>query len=131
MYINDITESISSTVKLYVDDMKIYREIIDPIIDCQLLQDDLNNLNEWACKWQLSDKCESMRITHSHDKSATNYFLRKPLKDVDNFKDLGVTVTKDLSWGNHISITVNKANKVLGSIKRSVGTANTDVFSML
>ena len=64
-----------------------------------------------------------MRITHSPDKS-----------DEDNFKDLGVTVTKDLSWGNRISITVNKDNKgskVLGSIKRSVGIVNTDVFSML
>ena len=61
----------------------------------------------------------------------TIFFLEKPLKDVDNFKDLGVTITRDLSWGNHISITVNKANKVLGSIKRSVGTANTNVFSML
>ena len=63
--------------------------------------------------------------------SETNYFLEKPLKDVDTFKDLGVTITRDLSRGNHISITVNKANKVLGSIKRSVGTANTNVFSML
>lgn len=134
LYINDITECISSTVKLYADDTKIYREISDPITDCRILQDDLNNLSEWARKWQLrfnADKCESMRITHSRDRSETNYFLEKPLKDVDNFKDLGVTITRDLSWGNHISITVNKANKVLGSIKRSVGTANTNVFSML
>ena len=58
-------------------------------------------------------------------------FLEKPLKDVDTFKDLGVTITRNLSRGNHISITVNKANKVLRSIKRSVGTANTNVFSML
>jgi len=74
-----------------------------------------------------------MRITHSRDnyKSVTNYFLGKPLKDVDNFKDLGVMITKHLSWGNHISMTVNKADKVLGSIKRSVGTANANVFSML
>ena len=63
--------------------------------------------------------------------SETNYFLEKPLKDVDTFKDLGVTLTRDLFRGNHISITVNKANKVLGSIKSSVGTANTNVFSML
>ena len=45
-----ITECISSTVKLYADDTKICREIIDPIIDCQLLQDDLNNLREWDRK---------------------------------------------------------------------------------
>lgn len=134
LYINDISEFLSSTVKLYADDTKIYREIIDPIKDSQLLQDDLNNLSAWARKWQLrfnADKCESMRITHLRDKSVTNYFLEKPLKDVTNFKDLGVTLTRDLSWGHHISITVNKANKVLGSIKRSVGTANTNVFSML
>ena len=40
LYINDITERVSSTVKPYEDDTKIYREITDPIIDCQLLQDD-------------------------------------------------------------------------------------------
>ena len=59
-----------------------------------------------------------MRITHSRNKSVTNYFLGESLKDDDNFKDLGVTITKDLSRSNHISITVNKANKVLGSVKR-------------
>ena len=53
LYIYDIFECISSTVKPYADDTKIYREIIDPIIDCQLFQDDLNNLSEWARKWQL------------------------------------------------------------------------------
>ena len=55
LYINDITECISSTVKLYADDTKIYKEIIDPIIDCQLLQDDVNNLGDWARKWQLTN----------------------------------------------------------------------------
>ena len=134
LYINDITERISSTVKLYADETKINREINDSTRDYHLLQDDLNNLSDWARKWQLrfnADKCESMRITHSRDKSETNYFLEKPLKDVDNFKDLGVTITRDLSRGNHISISVIKANKILGSIERSVGTANANVFSML
>ena len=134
LYMNDITECISSPVKLYADDTKIYREISDPITDCRILQDDLNNLSKWARKWQLrfnADKCESMRITHSRNRSETNYFLEKPLKVVHHFKDLGVTITRDLSWGNHISITVDKANKVLGSIKRSVCTANTNVFSVL
>ena len=127
LYINDTTERISSTGKLYADNTKIYRKIIDPTIGCHLLQDDLNNLSKWVRKWQLhfnTDKCKSMQITHLHDKSDTNYFLEKSLKDVDNFKDLSVTITRDLSWGYHISYTVNKVNKVLGSIKCSVGTTN-------
>ena len=89
---------------------------------------------EWAHKWQLrlnADKCESMRITHTRDKSITQYMLDKPLKDVKSFKDLGVAISKDLSWDNHISITVSKANNLLGLIKRFVGITNVNVFSTL
>ena len=39
------------------------------------------------------------------------------------FKGIYINSTEDLSRGNHISMTVNKANKALGSIKRTVGTA--------
>ena len=89
---------------------------------------------EWASKWQLRfnvDKCESMRITHTRDKSIPQYMLDKPLKDMKSFKDLGITISKDLSWDNHISITVNKANNLLGLIKCSVGTTNINVLSTL
>ena len=37
IHINDITDCVSSTVKLYADDTKIYRQIVDPIKDPQLL----------------------------------------------------------------------------------------------
>ena len=50
--------------------------------------------------------------------------LDTPLKDAKSFKDLGVTISKDLSWDNHISITVRKANNLLGLIKRSFGTTS-------
>ena len=120
-------------MKLYADDTNIYRQIVDPIKDPQLLQMDLSNLMEWARKWQLrfkTDKCESMRKTHTRDKSIMQYMLDKPLKNEKSFKDLGVTISKDLSWDNRISIT-NKANNLLGLIKRSVGTTNVNVFSTL
>ena len=45
--------------------------------------------------------------------------------------DLGVTISSDLSWGMHVFATVNKANMVLGIIKRSIGTNSHDVFSQL
>ena len=71
VYINDIIDHISSVVKLYADDTKIYRAIKDPQTDIPALQSDLNRLNQWASTWQLRfnvEKCESMRITHSKDK---------------------------------------------------------------
>ena len=72
-----------------------------------------------------------MRITHTGDKSITQYMLDKPLKDVKSFKDLGVARSKDLSCDNLISITVNKANNLLGLIKCSVSTTHVNVFSTL
>ena len=53
------------------------------------------------------------------------------LKDVKSFKDLGITISKDLTWSKHISTNVNEANQVLGLIRRTVGTANTTTFALL
>ena len=45
--------------------------------------------------------------------------------------DLGLTINYDLSWGKHVSYIVNKANKVLGVIKRTHENDNRHAFSGL
>lgn len=40
-------------------------------------------------------------------------------------------MSRDLSWSNHVEVIVNKANKVLGLVKRTVGSKNKEIFSML
>ena len=72
-----------------------------------------------------------MRMTHSRDKWSTNYKLGMVLKDVKTFKDLGITISKDLTRSEHISTIVDKANQVLGLIRRTVGKANITTFSLL
>ena len=47
LYINDITDNISSHIPLFADDSVIYREI-NTQQDHSALQEDLDNL----CKWQ-------------------------------------------------------------------------------
>ena len=37
-YINDIVDSVSSKIKLFADDTKIYRELRNPSLDEQYLQ---------------------------------------------------------------------------------------------
>ena len=53
------------------------------------------------------------------------------LKSAYSYKDLAVNVSYDLYWSNQVNITVNKANKGLGLLKRSVGGKNREIFSML
>jgi len=68
-FINDITKDISSTIKLYADDVLIYRRIIS-IDDCKVLQRDLFTLEKWADKWNMCfspTKCEFLRITNNRN----------------------------------------------------------------
>ena len=128
IYINDISGRVKSKIKIFTDDTKIYREIKDPITDTAALQSDLHSLSGWAATWQMTfnaEKCESTRIMHTQDNTSPNYTLGgKSLKSVQSVKDLGVTLSSNLSWNKHVGITTNKANKVLGIIKRTVGTGN-------
>ena len=48
-YISDITSGISSSIKLYADNVLTYR-IIDNEDDCKMLQGDLDLLQTWAHK---------------------------------------------------------------------------------
>ena len=71
-----------------MDDTKIYRELHNSTFDEENLQTDLYNLGKWAKTWQLhfnEEKCRAMKITHSCDKSTTDYSLGAALKDVESF----------------------------------------------
>ena len=63
-YINDMPEAIVSFIFMYADDTKISRNT-DNEGDRQMLQRDLDQLVNWADKWQLNfnvDKCKVMHI---------------------------------------------------------------------
>ena len=50
IHINDISTDLTSTVKIYADDTKIYRTISSPDVDIPALQCDLDQLGMWANK---------------------------------------------------------------------------------
>ena len=67
IYINDLPDSVSSTVRLFADDCLVYREIGS--IDDQLaLQRDLDSLENWAHIWGMKfhpSKCTILTISRS------------------------------------------------------------------
>ena len=71
-YINDITSDTSSSIKLYANDVLIYR-IIDNEDNCKMLQRDLIDLLQiWAHKWNMSFnpvKCEFLWITNKQNRT--------------------------------------------------------------
>ena len=134
IYVNYIPNIITSAAKLFADDTKIYKQI-NKVEDSIALQSDLTALDLWADRWQVKfnpSKCEVVRITHNKDKSTTRYQVSSTeLRNVSNYKDLGVIMANDLTWTKHVSKTVHKANKDLGLLKRTVGSKNKNIFSIL
>ena len=62
IYINDIVDNINSTIRLFADDLVVYRQINSPD-DHHILQEDLQKLVEWSKTWQMElnvDKCTIM-----------------------------------------------------------------------
>ena len=82
LFINDISLVVSnSTVKLFADDVTIYKEIICPA-DVDLLQCDLSKVVAWAKTWMLRlnpDKCESIVLSNRRVPPVPHYYLNSKL----------------------------------------------------
>ena len=128
IFINDLPDNIRSSVRLFADDCVLYRNVKSPL-DCQILQDDLNSLAKWEMDWQMKfnvSKCHSMRVTRLHPSRHIdfNYTLhQQTLEQVQSAKYLGLTITDDLDWGQHISEITCKATKTLGFLRRNLALA--------
>ena len=65
LFINDISNSIRSNLRLFADDCVLYKEVATRQ-DCQILQQDLHLLSHLSKTWQLSfnvSKCYHLGIT--------------------------------------------------------------------
>ena len=119
-HINDLPESVSSQVRLFADDCLLYRPIKTHEYHFTL-PIDLNNLEKWASTWGMSfnaTKCYILSV-----KKSTTYFYRLNnilLKEVENNPYLGLSISNDLKWTNHINNICKKASSTVGFIRRNL-----------
>ena len=123
VYVNDLPDNLSSSVRLFADDCIVYREIKNSQ-DAQTLQEDVDRLCLWEEKWQMGfnhSKCYSMRVTHKAKPLVTPYRMRDSiLEEVSHHPYLGVELSSDLTWNRHINQVSLKANRVLGVLRRNL-----------
>ena len=93
LYINDLGEHCTSTMRLFTDDTLIY-STIESCNDTAKLQSDLTALQEWAQKWQMKfnpSKCHVLRISRKQNPVESNYVLMgKVLDSVTHHPYLGI-----------------------------------------
>lgn len=138
IFINDLPDDISSSIYLFADDTKIFSKWTPGMADQDKLQDDLNKLEQWTGKWLLKfhpDKCKRMVMSrHEDDPRPSSLFLKTAtgnisyLERIEEEKDLGITIDSKLSFESHISNIVNKANRMMGIIRRTFDKLEPEIF---
>jgi len=91
--------SVACKVLKFADDTKIYK-VVNSQEDIESLHNDVKNLVKWSVDWQMlfnADKCKIIHTGHSNC-HADYYMCGNKLETVDEEKDLGVIVSKDLKW---------------------------------
>ena len=103
--------------------------IVYSIQDCLTLQEYLISLRQWEADWQMKfnvAKCLSMRVTlhQQHKRVPLDYSLHnQTLENVQSAKYLGITISDNIDWGQHILEISSKATKTLGFLRRNLAFA--------
>ena len=128
IFINDITSCICNcTMRCFADDTRIMRRISRET-DVPILQSELDNVVRWSSRNNMAlheDKFEYIKHNDKRSLSTTNDLIQLPevadlhqyqtskgtLSPVSQLKDLGVTISGDLSWSLHIKTIADKARQ--------------------
>ena len=124
-YISNLPDAVhNSSAKLFADDSLLYRRIKDHQ-EQALLQQDLDSLEEWEHTEQMNfntSKCNVIRIMPNKRRETltSNYSLHgQTLETTSTNKYLGINISSDLSWSNHVEDVAARGNWTMGFLRRN------------
>jgi hypothetical protein len=136
IYINSLPDTVqNSFVYLFADDTKVYKGIYkeEDTVD---LQEDVDRMYNWTEDSLLKfhpNKCKTMRIGKSKIKERS-YEMgpeRIILERTQVEKDIGVFIDEELSFEMHMESKINKANSIMGIIRRTYEYLDEKSFLLL
>ena len=131
--INDTKLSVDSKTSQYADDMTLTKPIRSTA-DFAELQADIDSLNTWVSDNHLTfnSKCKYMLISRKRTVTCPPDLKLdvSSLEQVHSYKYLGLNLTPNLSWSDHIHSISTKAKKLVGLLYRRF-YRNTDSQSLL
>lgn len=130
IYINDLPSTVTSVIRLFADDCVVYRPI-NNLSDVCTLQEDLLRIQDWCTTWLMSLNTSKTVIISFHRRSNYAPSVYKInnciISNVHSFKYLGLHLSQDLSWTDHVTHIINSANKMLGYLRRNLFMAQPHV----
>ena len=137
MLINDIDDDISANVSVFADDTRVLGEISTE--DCvEKLQNELEKLYSWEVENNMKfngGKFELIRFgSNQHLKENTVYFTPNQesiIEEKESLRDLGVIISNDLTFSNHVDKVCSKFSQKAGWIMRTFRSRKTFFLKLL
>ena len=120
---NDITNGITTDINLFADDTSLLDIVDDPISSAVRINHDLATLHNWVTQWLVTfnaSKTVIMTFTLKRKKNVypAQYLNNSILTEVSSHSQLGLHLSSDLSWSNHIHNIVLRATERVNIMKR-------------
>ena len=130
-------KKVKSHCFLFAYDAKLFKEL-KQLKDFEEIQDDLYELCIWASKWLLFFNIQKCKVIHTgKGNQAFTYQMKDKneniyeLITVTSEKGLGITFQHDKNFDIHINNIVNKANRLLGLVKRTFSYMDRNIFLII
>lgn len=122
IYINDLTDNLSTPLFIYADDITLLEIVDEPLLSARRLNEDLEKISTWSSRWLVTmnpSKCRSMVISWKKIKPYHPPLVFESYKilQVESHCHLGLTFHSAMSWKTHIFGIYEKANKRLSVLK--------------
>lgn len=105
LYTSDLPESQRVLTSTFADDTAILSAHSDPVVASNILQDHLNEVENWLKKWKIKvNENKSVHVTFTLNKGTCPPILlnKVTVPQADNVKYLGVHIDRRLTWKKHI-----------------------------
>ncbi len=127
IYINDLPSVVlNSILKIFGDDCKLYMlfKLNNFAIATNEMQNDINRVKLWVDNSQQIISFVKYAVMHIGLKNPnTDYFFDdEKIQVINPFKDLGVTISKELKFSEHIATITGTATKTANLILRTFKT---------
>ena len=112
IYINDLTYSIESIIKLFADDTSMYLSLNENPARALTLNSDLDKIKAWASTWKVTfnaNKTDKLNICNRNTILPDSlYFDNVLLNTSTHHKHLGIILQGNCKWDEHINNLVSK-----------------------
>ena len=126
IYINDLSDDLSTNAKLFADDTSIFSVVRNINTSATHLNNDLRKISNWAFQWKMSfnpgpsKQAQEVIFSSKHQKIShpSIYFGNNPIESVSSQKHLGMILDTKLNFQEHIKNILTKVNQTIGLLRK-------------